>query len=287
MGSSSSDHRIIPSLMGTAHLIISLVIGVGFGIVIGSNNNSFTSGPIKHQINHDIVTSDAISSSHHRKAYATTHPSEKKELRGKTFTLEPTNALTSRPIPISTTSPTMWQENQLPFITSSPTTASLSASQVPTKGSTPAPSTFATRPTTSVVTKQPTKGGQPSPTKGGKSAKETPAPSSSADLTDNIPEDSEAPSPKPSDILDSFEPTSIITSPPTIKEDDTTASPSSSEDMKCTCVPTSNPFNGGATPEPTTSVEDSNSSSPTAVVDTDNEVRNISSCVLFYCSMYH
>ena len=132
MGSSSSDRRIIPSLMGTAHIIISLIIGVGIGITIGSNNNSFPSDPIKHQINLDIVTSDAISSSHHRKAYATTHPSGKKELRGKTFTLEPTNALTSRPVPISTTSPTMWQENQLPFITTSPTSASLPASQSPT-----------------------------------------------------------------------------------------------------------------------------------------------------------
>jgi len=264
--------------MGTAHLIISLVIGVGIGIAIGSNNISFASGPIKHQISQDVVTSDAILSSRHRKAYATTHPSGKKELRGKTFTLEPTNALTSRPVPISTTSPTMSRENQLPYITSSPTSASFPASQVPTMGSTPAPSTFATRPTASVVTKQPTKGGQPSPTKGGKSAKETPTLSSSADLTDNIPEDSESPSPKPSDILDSFEPTSIITSPPTNKEDTTTASPSSS-DMKCTCVPTSNPFDSGTTPEPTASVEDSNTGSPTtADVDVDNEVRHIFSC---------
>lgn len=277
MGSSSSDRRIIPSLMGTAHLIISLVIGVGIGIAIGSNNNSFASGPINHQISQDVVTSDnVISSSRHRKAYATTHPSGKKELRGKTFTLEPTNALTSRPVPILTTSPTSWQENQLPFITSSPTSTSLPASQVPTKGSTSSPSAFATRPTASFVTKQPTKGGQPSTTKGGKSAKETPTPSSSADLTDNIPEDSESPSPKPSDILDSFEPTSIITSPPIIKEDTTTVSPSLSEDMKCTCVPTSNPFSGGATPEPTTSVEDSGSGSPTVTVD--NEVRHIFSC---------
>ena len=282
MGSSSSDRRIIPSLMGTAHLIISLVIGVGIGIAIGSNNSSFPSGPTKHQISQDVVTSDnVISSSRHRKAYATTHPSGKKELRGKTFTLEPTNAVTSRPVPISTTSPTMWQENQLPFITSSPTSTSLPVSQVPTKGSTSTPSTFATRPSASVVTKQPTKGGHSSPTKGGKSAKETPTPSSSADdLTDNIPEDSESPSPKPSDIIDSFEPTPIVTSPPTInKEETTTASPSSSEDnMKCTCVPTPNPFSGGATPEPTTSVEDSDSGSPTVAVDTDNEVRHISLC---------
>jgi len=277
MGSSSSDHRIIPSLMGTAHLI-SLVIGVGIGIAIGSNNISFASGPIKHQISQDIVNSDAISSSHHRKAYATTHPSGKKDLRGKTFTLEPTNAFTSRPVPISTTSPTMWQENQLPFITSSPTSASLPASQAPTKGSTSSPSTFATRPTASVVTKHPTKGGHSSPTKGGKSAKETPSPSSSDDLTDNIPKDSESPSPKPSDVIDSFEPTPIVTSPPTIKEDTTTEFPSLSEDTKCTCVPTSNPFSGGATPEPTTSVEDSDSGSPTVAVDTDNEVRHISPC---------
>ena len=257
--------------MGSAHLIISTSIGLGLGFFIGYNSSS------------NPATSDLQNSHHaiiHRKTYAVPWDG-KNVLRGKTFTVQPSNAVTSRPVPISTStaSPTTKYSSKsskmpsssytpppdnipetanttnstmgipTPCPTSNKTLDSIPSQPVPSSPNSPAP-----------ATKRPSKGSS----KSSKSPSSTPpqdipevvgnttdtlAPTASSNSATNVT--SNSPTLKPS---------LITTSPPTTSTDAKTSSPSSLGDVKCTCMPT------------TSDVVDSITDSPTVANNTDDQV---------------
>lgn len=108
MGKSNSSFR-----SRIAHLFISMGIGIGIGFIIG---HKWVSSSGLHQSTHVIdATSEAVSSRRQRrKVYGTpwsstpwgSPPPSGKTLRGKQDTLQPTTAFTTRPVPVSSSSPT-------------------------------------------------------------------------------------------------------------------------------------------------------------------------------------